>query len=241
MEILVVKDYDAVSALAASLVVRQLQANPKSVLGLPTGRTPEGMYAKLVEAFDKGRISFHHVRTFNLDDYVGIPRTSPDSYYAYMKQHLFDKVNIRPENIYFLDGDSDNLDDECVNYEYDLDEVDGIDLMILGIGKNGHIGYNEPGADFNSKTHVVDLTQLTREVNSELMVEEKAVPEHAITMGIGTMMKSRSIILLATGKEKADTIKAAMSGPITEAVPAIVLQTHPDVTVIMDEAAAGIA
>jgi len=241
MEILVVKDYEAVSSMAAALVTRQLKAKPASVLGLPTGRTPEGLYRKLAEAFSKGGLSFDSVRTFNLDDYVGLEKNHPDSYYVYMKEHFFSKVNIRPENIYFLDGESDNLEDECANYERDLDDVDGIDLLILGIGHDGHIGFNEPGESFTSKTHVVNLTESTREANSDLMVALKEVPKQAITMGIGTMLKARCIILLASGADKADILTKALSGPVTEECPASILQTHADVTVIMDDAAAGIS
>lgn len=241
MEILVVKDYSAVSTLAATLVSRQIKAKPDSVLALPTGRTPEGMYAKLVDFFHANQISFNGIRTFNLDDYVGLPRDHADSYYAYMKKRLFDQVNIRQENIYFLDGDADNLEDECINYERYIDDVGGIDLLILGIGPNGHIGFNEPGSGFTTRTRVVDLKESTKEVNSYLMVELKETPSQALTMGIGTIMKARSIILLANGVEKVEALKQALYGEISEAVPASILQSHHDLTVIMDEAAAGLS
>lgn len=241
MEILVVQDYQAVSATAAALVARQLKAKPDSVLGLPTGRTPEGLYQKLVELFQKSGLSFAQVRTFNLDDYVGLDHQHPDGYYQYMQQHFFSQVNIRPENIYFLDGDADNLADECANYERDLDDVNGLDLLVLGIGHNGHLAFCEPGTSFNSKTHVVDLTDSTRQANSELISDLVEVPKQAITMGLGTMMKARSIILIASGSDKTAILKQALSGPVTEDLPASVLQTHRDVTVIMDNAAAGLA
>jgi glucosamine-6-phosphate deaminase len=241
MEILIVKDYSAISALAANLVARQIKAKPNSVLGLPTGHTPEGMYAKLVEFFHANQLSFNDVSTFNIDAYVGLPRDHTDSYYTYMKQRLFDQVNIRAENIYFLDGDSDNLMDECANYERNIDDLNGLDLLIAGIGHNGHIGFNEPGSSFTGRTTVVDLKDNTRDVNQEILIELKEVPKQALTMGIGTMMKARSIILLASGASKAEIMKQALYGEVTEAVPASVLQTHHDLTVIMDEAAAGIA
>lgn len=237
MEIIVVKDYLAVSRLAATLLARQIKAKPDSVLGLPTGRTPEVMYKKLVELFSKGVLTFDQVRTFNLDDYVGLDQSHPDSYYSYMKKNLFSLVNLRAENIYFPNGDSADLADECADYERSIDSVGGIDLLILGIGHNGHLGFCEPGTSFASKTHLVDLSEDTRAINKELMSELSEVPEQAISMGIGTMLKACSIILLASGASKRDALKAALSGPVTESVPASVLQTHPDVIVIMDDAA----
>ncbi len=238
MQTIITKNQAEMSAKAAELIIEQVKAKPDSVLALPTGKTPQLVYAKLVEAFQQGRVSFAGVKTFNLDEYVGMCRTCADSFYVYMKQHLYDHVDIRPENIFLLDGAASNLDDECANYERDIKEVGGVDLAILGIGRDGHIGFCEPGMSFDSRTIVVNLDESTRQANADDLVELKEVPAQAITMGLATIFKSRQIILLASGEHKAAIVAKALEGEVSEQVPASILQTHPQTTVILDEAAA---
>ena len=238
MEILVVKNYEAVSTLAAALIARQIKARPNSVLALPTGQTPLGLYQKLTSFFKSGSLSFSSVKTFNLDEYVGLAPSHVDSYYHYMQVNFFSQVNLHPDNIHFPDSEAADLGSECSDYEEAIAKSGGIDLLILGIGHDGHIGFCEPGGSFAARTHIATLTESTRATNAHLLTELTVVPEPAITMGIATILQARSIILLASGADKAAILKQALTGPVTESVPASVLQTHLDVTVIMDEAAA---
>jgi len=237
MKIITTKDYQELSNKASDLIIKQIKNQPNSVLGLPTGKTPLLMYANLVEAYKNKQISFDQVKTFNLDEYVGMDRNCADSFYVYMRRHFFDLVDVRPENIFLLDGASSNLTDECANYERDIKEVGGIDLMILGIGRDGHIGFCEPGMSFDSRTSVVNLDDSTRQANAGDLIELKETPPQAITMGLATIFKSRQIMLLASGEAKATIIKKALKEPVSEAVPASILQTHPEVVVILDESA----
>ena len=239
MNILIAHDYEDLSAQAAELVVEQIKNNPETVLGLPTGKTPLGLYRRLAEAYRSGRVSFARVKTFNLDDYVGVPRTCQDSFYAYMKKNLFGQVDIKPENIFLLDGTAANLSDECANYERHLDEVGGLDLAILGIGLDGHLAFCEPGTSFYTRTLAVDLAESTRQANAADLLELAETPPRAVTIGLGTLMKSRRLLLLASGAAKAAIVARALHGAISEQVPASILQTHSDVTAILDQAAAG--
>ncbi len=205
------------------------------VLGLATGGTPVGLYRQWIEYFRSGDISFQSVTTFNLDEYVGLPTSDPRSYHAYMREHLFDHIDIALENTHLPDGCADDLNEAAANYEWQIEEAGGIDYQILGIGSDGHIGFNEIGSSLASRTRVKTLTRQTRIDNARYFDSLDQVPTMAITMGIGTIMSARSILLIASGESKARAIRDAIEGPVTSMVPASVLQLHPDVTIMIDE------
>lgn len=238
MKLNILPDYTALSRLAAEIVITACREQPQIVLGLATGATPIGMYQQLVEAYQKGEVSFSQAMTFNLDEYYPIAADHPHSFRRFMQEHLFAQVDLAAERIHFLCGTATDVERECERYEAALEAVGGIDLQILGIGENGHIGFNEPGTPFHQKTHKVTLTEQTRRANARFFGSFADVPHHALTMGIRTIMRSRKIVLLASGEKKAEALAAALYGPVTEALPASVLQLHPDLTVIADEAAA---
>lgn len=235
MKLIEAHDYDELSRLAAELVQTQLERKPDSVLGLATGSTPVGMYQQLI-AFNRNR-KLHDVTTFNLDEYVGLGRAHPNSYYYFMRTQLFDHLDIPDANIHIPNGEAADIHEECAAYEERIEQSGGIDLQVLGIGVNGHIGFNEPGTPFTTKTHVVELHESTRKANQRFFESLEAVPTHAVTMGIDTIMRSRRIVLLISGKAKAEALHRLLSGPVTEDMPASVLKNHPDVTVIADRGA----
>jgi glucosamine-6-phosphate deaminase len=245
-----VEDYPELSARAAERMLLAIEQDPHLVLGLPTGRTPEGMYARVVEGCSRRYRCFQDVVTFNLDEYVGIEAAHRGSYSAYMRRHLFEHVDMRPGNIHIPDGMAARvrgrrpeleLDEalvlECQAYEEQLAEAGGLGLCFLGLGVNGHIGFNEPGAPFGSRTRLVELAHSTREANAGLFPDGR-VPDRAITMGIGTILESGAIVLLASGEAKAEAVGRLAHGPVSEAMPATALRAHTDVTVIVDRAAA---
>lgn len=237
MEIIKVKDYDAMSDAACSIVVDRLNSLEKPVLGLATGSTPEGLYKRMTEKYKQGALSLKNVTSFNLDEYVGIERTDPNSYYYFMKTKLFDHVDIPLENTHVPNGVAPDLKQECETYEEAIKRAGGIDLQLLGIGANDHIGFNEPGTPFTSKTHVVDLEQSTIEANSRFFDSIEDVPTQAITMGIDTIMSSKEILLIISGEAKAEALANLLNGDVTEEIPASVLKKHPNFTLIADEAA----
>jgi glucosamine-6-phosphate deaminase len=218
---------EALSARAADLLLSQIRDNPRAVLGLPTGRTPIGMYSRVVQECSREYHCFREVSTFNLDEYCGVPRTHSGSYFAFMRQHLFDHVDIDPRNAHVPDGMHPNPG----AYEDEIRRAGGIDLTFLGLGRNGHIGFNEPGTSFESRTRVVELTQSTRHANADLFPDGH-VPTHAITMGIGTILESRRIVLLVAGSGKEEALERLESGEVTEWFPASALWTHADATVL---------
>lgn len=236
MQIIVTKNYDEMSQVAADIYKEHLVKQPETVLGLATGSTPLGMYERLVKYHQDG-LDFSKVTSFNLDEYIGLAGHHPASYRYFMEEHLFGKVNIRPEQIFIPSGVADDPESECEAYEKRLQDAGGIDLQVLGIGVNGHIGFNEPGTPLNSTTHVVELTASTREANARFFESIEEVPTHAISMGIKSIMKARRIILLASGESKAEAVAQAVKGPITPDLPASVLQLHPNVQFVIDEAA----
>ena len=238
MRVIIEKDYEAMSKKAALLVASQVRLKEDSVLGLATGSTPIGMYNELIEMYEKDEIDFSKVKTFNLDEYCNLPPENPQSYHYYMNENFFNHVNIPEENINLLDGMTDDLKKECIEYDMKIKRAGGIDLQVLGIGPNGHIGFNEPAEKLNVKTHQVDLAEETIEANSRFFDSKEDVPKKAITMGIATILKSNRILLLANGKNKAKAIKETVSGNVTTKVPSSLLQTHPEVTIIVDEEAA---
>jgi len=228
----------AMSRKAALLVARLIVTKENAVLGLPTGETPNGMYEALVQMHDAGLLDFSHVRTFNLDEYVGLGSNDPNSYHCYMSRYLFSKVNLSAVNIHTLNGAATSPEQECERYEAQLRAQGGTDLQILGIGSNGHIAFNEPGSNWGSITRVVNLSGVTRQRNSVHFAKGTDVPSTAMTMGIKTIMNAREILLLAYGSDKADITYQALNGPITERIPASILQLHPALTVVLDAEAA---
>ncbi|MEI6157267.1 MAG: glucosamine-6-phosphate deaminase [Atribacterota bacterium] len=240
MQIEYVKTYDEMSQKAARSVAQQILLKPESVLGFATGFTPEGMYARLVELYQEGLIDFSKVTTFNLDEYVGLSPDHLQSYHFFMWDRLFGKLNISKEKVYLPDGNVEDVQKSCLIYEEAIQSAGGIDLQVLGIGPNGHIGFNEPGSDLSGMTHVVELTPSTRKANARFFDSVGAVPQKAISMGIKTIMNARRILLLGSGSGKWDIIQKTLHGPITSMIPASILQLHPDVTVIIDQSTTGL-
>lgn len=238
MNIIKVKDYKEMSKKAAHLFVGQILQKPDSVLGLATGSTPVGLYKELVRFYKEGMIDFEKVISFNLDEYLNLDPSHDQSYARFMKENLFGHINIKEENHHIPSGMARDHEAECLRYEALIADAGGIDLQILGIGRNGHIGFNEPDIKFEAVTHVVQLDEQTISDNARFFNHIDDVPKTAISMGIKTIMQSRGIILLASGIEKADAVAGMVSGKITPELPASVLQLHPNVTVIVDEAAA---
>lgn len=231
------KDYNAMSRRAAAVIAAQVVSRPDCVLGLATGSTPIGAYRQLVEWYRQGDLSFAEVRSVNLDEYVGLAPTHDQSYRYFMQTNLFDHVNIVPENTNVPSGLADDPAAECARYEKVVRDLGYADLQLLGLGRNGHIGFNEPCAEFPVTTHLVDLTQSTIEANARFFASENDVPRQALTMGIGTIMHARKILVVASGADKAEAVRRTVQGPVTPEVPASILQLHPDVTLICDEAA----
>ena len=229
-------DYDALSRRAASILLEAIRSDPHAVLGLPTGRTPIGMYDRVVHECSKQYHCFREVTTFNLDEYVGIPREHPGSYFTFMKQHLFDHVDLDPARTHIPDSMARDPKDECARYERTIVAAGGLGLTFLGLGSNGHIAFNEPGTPFDSRTRVVELTPSTRKANAPLFARDR-VPTRAITMGIGTILDSRQIVLLAGGKDKHKAIARLQSGEQTIDFPASALWKHADVKVLVDTTA----
>ncbi|WP_352420280.1 glucosamine-6-phosphate deaminase [Proteiniborus sp.] len=238
MRIIVANDYDEMSRKAAHLIASQMILNPESVLGLATGSTPIGTYKELIKLYKDGVIDFSKIKSFNLDEYFELPKDNPQSYDYFMKANLFNHVNIGEEDINIPNGMCENIERECNDYEKKIIEAGGIDLQLLGIGRNSHIGFNEPGEHFETNTHLVQLDEDTIEANSRFFDSVDDVPTKAISMGIGSIMKAKKILLLASGAGKADAIYDTVNGPITPKVPASILQLHPDVVIIVDKEAA---
>lgn len=238
MNIIVVKDYNEMSRKAAHLFVGQILQKPDSVLGLATGSTPVGLYKELIKFYKEGMIDFDSVIAFNLDEYLNLDPTHEQSYARFMEENLLRHINMKEENHHIPSGTATDFEAECDRYEELINKAGGIDLQILGIGRNGHIGFNEPDIKFEAITHVVQLDEQTISDNARFFSTIDEVPKTAISMGIKTIMQSRGIILLASGKEKADAVAGMVSGKITPELPASVLQLHPNVTIIVDEAAA---
>lgn len=239
MNIVIVKDYEEMSARAAEHVAEFIRGRSPVTIGLPTGNTPTGMYRRLVEEHRAGKLDFSGVTTFNLDEYRGLAPDHPASFARYIKTNFLDHINIPPGRAHWPSGTGDEAE-ACREYEAALAAAGGLDLVILGIGVNGHIAFNEPGTSFASRTHVVPLTEETRRIAAEgkNFARPEDVPEAGITMGVATIMSAKRVLLLASGASKARALAAAVAGPVTEDVPASVLQRHDDVTIIADEAAA---
>lgn len=239
MKVIKVKDYQELSQKASEIIINLLQRKPNCKLGLATGSSPLGLYEKLIESYQKGEISFKNVMTFNLDEYCELPRSHEQSYYSFMHQHLFNHIDIDKNNIHIPNSEVEDLQAECDRYNKLLNE-NQVDLQLLGIGANGHIGFNEPGTSFSSETSVIKLADKTREDNKRFFNSIDEVPQYAITMGIKNIMQAKEILLIANGKNKAEAINKLINGEVTEKFPASVLKTHPNVTIIIDEEAASL-
>lgn len=225
------------SKYAAERIIQKVLSSKKINLGLATGGTPVGTYANLIDDHKQNQTSYQHVTTFNLDEYVGLSGDDINSYRYYMNDHLFNHIDIRKSNTYIPRGDANDMQQECLDYERLLSEHGGIDLQILGIGSNGHIGFNEPGTSFESITHLIDLDPSTREANARYFDSLEEVPTKAITMGIATIMKSKEILLLISGENKRQALSQLLTSEVNEGFPASVLRNHQNVTIIADEAA----
>jgi glucosamine-6-phosphate deaminase len=237
MRIIKTTDYNDMSRKAANIISAQIISKPDCVLGLATGSTPIGTYKKLVERYEKGDLDFSAITTVNLDEYKGLPKENDQSYYYFMHENLFDHVNIRPEASHLPNGIVDDSDAECARYEELIRSLGGQDLQLLGLGHNGHIGFNEPSDNFEKVTHCVNLQERTIEANKRFFASADDVPKQAYTMGIGTIMQAKKILIIASGEDKADIVRDAFFGPITPKVPASVLQLHSDVILVADAAA----
>ncbi|MCL1797414.1 MAG: glucosamine-6-phosphate deaminase [Eggerthellaceae bacterium] len=240
MEIIVAKDYAEMSRKAADVIAACLKENPATRLGLATGSTPEGLYACLVKDYQAGLLDFSQASSFNLDEYRGLAHDHDQSYHYFMKKNLFDAVNIDPANTAVPDGANPDAQAACDEYEAAIEAAGGVDIQLLGMGHNGHIGFNEPADEFPKQTHCVDLTESTISANSRLFDSAEEVPRQAYTMGIGTIMKAKKILVVANGTAKAAIVRDAFTGAVTPSVPASILQFHPDVTVVLDADAASL-
>ncbi|MEJ6655024.1 MAG: glucosamine-6-phosphate deaminase [Pseudomonas sp.] len=239
MKIITVNSYNELSSTAGQIIADLVSSNPRCTLGLATGSTPLGTYQYLVKRYQAGDISFKDVQTFNLDEYCGLQRSHPESYFRFMHDNLFSHVDIQTENRHIPCAEGGDLQSQCDAYNALLREAT-VDLQLLGIGSNGHIGFCEPGTPFDRETFLTQLAEKTREDNQRFFNSLEEVPTTAITMGIKNIMQAKSILLIASGKGKAECVRQMVNGPVTEAVPASALQQHPNATIILDEEAASL-
>lgn len=238
MRVFVMDDYEAMSLKAAELMAAQILLKPDSVIGFATGSTPIGLYKCLVEKYKAGELDFSKIKSVNLDEYMGLSKENDQSYRYYMNNNLFNHVNIELANTYVPDGLAEDGDTECAHYDELIHNLGGIDMQLLGIGNNGHIGFNEPAEHFPINSHCVDLTESTIQANTRFFEDSCQVPRQALTMGIGQIMQAQRVIVIASGMIKAEIVRKAFWGPVTPEVPASILQMHPDFTLIIDREAA---
>ena len=239
LTITVFRDERVLARTLAERIAGDVAARPRQVLGLATGRTPVRLYHELGALHARGRADFSHVTTFNLDEFRGLPSSDPGSYRTFMEEHLFRRVDIRREQVHFLDGSAPDADAECARYDDAIAAAGGIDLQLLGIGTNGHIGFNEPGRELAASSHLVALKASTRRSNAALFGGDVSrVPKEALSMGMGSILRARRIVLIATGKSKARCVERLVNGPVTTKLPASFLQLHASVEILLDGAAA---
>ena len=238
MEVIILPDSNAIAQHAARVVARLVRTKPAAVLGLATGSTPVPLYEELIRLHKQEGLSFARATAFNLDEYVGLPADHPQSYRHFMKKHLFDRIDMPQGNIHIPDGLAEDVPAACEAYERSIVAAGGIDLQVLGIGSDGHIGFNEPTSSLGSRTRIKTLTANTRRDNARFFGSMEHVPHHVITMGIGTILESRQCLMIATGAGKADSVARMVEGPVSAMCPASALQFHPVVKVFLDEAAA---
>lgn len=235
MKIIAAKNYEDLSKLGASIIGHEIKTNPNSVLGLATGSTPIGTYRELIRMHEEEELDFSKITTFNLDEYYGLSSDHEQSYAYFMEKNLFKHIGINIENTFIPSGINNNIIDECKNYDELIAEKGGIDLQLLGIGINGHIGFNEPREELSVGTHLVDLDKKTVKANSRFFNALEEVPKQAVTMGLGSIMKAKKILLLASGREKAEIIGKIINGKCSTRIPASILQVHSHVTIVIDE------
>ena len=238
MKILVCKDYEELSLKSAEIIVNQINQKKDSVLGLATGGTPVGMYKELVKSYREGKVDFGKVITFNLDEYYGVDHENINSYHYYMNTNFFDHVNVERKNINIPNGMSKDIEKECREYDEKIQNMGGIDLQVLGVGLNGHIGFNEPAKELMSGTHITDLTKETINANARFFFVFSQVHTRTITVGMATILRSKKIVVLINGKNKSKIFEKITGKKITTQIPATLLQLHPDVTIVVDEQAA---
>lgn len=238
VNIIKVKSPEEMGSAAADIFESLIRTKPACVLGLATGSTPIPLYRELVKREKEGKIDFTRVRSANLDEYKGLAPTHPQSYRYFMQDNLFDHVSIKPENTIVPDGLAEDVEAMCAEYERKIEDMGGVDIQLLGLGHDGHIGFNEPCDHFPKMTHEVELTAMTREANTRFFSSIDEVPTAAFTMGIGTVMAAKQVLMIVTGADKAEILEKVFFGPVTPEVPGSILQMHPDVTLICDEAAA---
>ncbi len=239
MKIIILKTAAEIGKEVAKIFTDEVKTNPSCVLGLATGATPIPTYTALKETFENDGISFKGVRTYNLDEYCDLPKEDKNSYYTFMHEQLFNGLDILEENVHFLDGNAEDSEAECKRYDNEINEAGGIDIQLLGIGNNAHIGFNEPADEFTDGSFKVKLTESTINAN-KIYFDENPMPGYALTMGIKQIMSAKKIILIATGPKKAEAIRNMVEGPVTPQVPASILQEHNDVVVFLDEEAASL-
>lgn len=237
MRMIKAKNYDDMSRKVANILSAHVILKPNSVLGLATGSTVIGTYKQLIDWYRKDDLDFDMVSTVNLDEYVGLDSTHEQSYRYYMNHNFFNHINIRMSQTYLPDGKAKDIVNECQSYEYKIKSLGGVDVQLLGLGHNGHIGFNEPDKAFEQTTHCVTLEENTRTANARFFSNIDEVPTHAITMGIKTIMQAKQIVLAVSGADKAEILKKVLTGPVTPGIPGSILQMHPDVIVVADEAA----
>ncbi|TYS67800.1 glucosamine-6-phosphate deaminase [Sutcliffiella horikoshii] len=234
MDIITAITYDDLSQVAAEIIIKKVKKNPNLVIGMATGSTPTKLYEYLIKDYKENGTSYEGITTFNLDEYVGLDKNDANSYYEYMNKNLFKHININRENTHIPNGKAEDLEKECRDYERKLHSKGPVDIQILGLGENGHIGFNEPGTRFDSKTHVVKLTESTRKANARFFETMDNVPHHAITMGIDSIMNAKEILLLVSGKNKAKAYDQLINGSVSDSFPASILRKHPCVKIIAD-------
>lgn len=237
MKIYVVENYEELSKKAAEIIANEIKMKKDMILGLATGSTPEGMYGELVKMYENDEIDFSNITTFNLDEYYGLEDDHEQSYHYFMDKHLLSKVNVKPENTNIPSGCTKDIEKTCKEYDEKIESYGGLDLQLLGIGVNGHIGFNEPGDIFVGETHIVDLTEDTLDANARFFKSPDEVPNKAITMGMKSIFNAKKILLIASGEGKAEAMRMSLKGPITPEVPASILQLHKDLIVIVDKEA----
>jgi glucosamine-6-phosphate deaminase len=235
MKLIRTEDYAEMSLAAGKIIVDKVRSNPNLTLGLATGSTPKGVYDYLIQEHKENGTTYAKAKSVNLDEYIGLPGQDPNSYHYFMNQNLFSHLDINENHTHIPNGAAKLLEQECLRYEQLIKELGGVDLQLLGIGQNGHIGFNEPGTAFNSRTHIVTLAQNTREANSRFFNSLEKVPTHAITMGIASILDSKEILLLVSGERKAEALNRLVNGEINEEFPASALKYHKNVTVIADK------
>ncbi len=241
MRVIITKDYDAMSRRAAKFVRELVEKKPDAVIGFATGSTPIGLYKELIRMHKEDGLDFSKIVTFNLDEYIGLPKDHPESYHTFMWENLFKHINVNPSKVHIPDGTVPDVEAYCQWYEERIKKFGGIDLQILGIGRDGHIGFNEPGSSLGSRTRIKTLARETIEDNARFFGGDiNKVPRQAITMGVGTIMEAKVLLLLASGKNKAEAVKKTVEGPITAMVPASIMQLHPKAILVLDEEAASL-